>query len=287
MGVSMTQRSRFTRRKVLASIGAVGLVTSGASLVGAMRGEPPYTHYTYAQTADGNPNLQIAWYETYKENGSFELQERSSDDLDATNESFEDAATAGEFVDDESADYVDTGPVVSFSDVMPGDEGKVIVGLLTTDQPADVWFLPEAPVDSYLENDHIEPEIAANDTTPGEGELQTALEIDVWYDDGVLGFGGCNGVRDPGESLVGDDRGTVSGTLADVYERFALDSDTTGIRLFQCLETGENRCVTVHWRLPEDTGNHVQTDSVEFNLRFAATPCLDEPTSPFEGGEVA
>jgi hypothetical protein len=273
----MTHSSRFTRRQVLASIGAVGLVTSGARVVGAVRGSPPYTHYTYAQTDEGLPNLQIAWYERY--NGT--ILERSSSGLDATNESFEDAADADEFVDDEAAGYVDTGPVVSLTDVMPGDSGVVVVGLLLTDRPGDVWFLPEAPPSGYKENGHTEPERMANDVTPDEGELQDELEIEVWYDDGLLGFGGCDGTQNAGESTVSDGRGDVAGALREVYERFVLDSDTNGIRLFDCLETGESRCIGVRWRLPEETGNHVQTDGVDFSLRFAATECLADPTSPF------
>ena len=161
------------------------------------------------------------------------------------------------------------------------DSGVVVVGLLLTDRPGDVWFLPEAPPSGYRENGHIEPERMANDVTPDEGELQDELEIEVWYDDGLLGFGGCDGTQNAGESTVSDGRGDVAGALREGYERFALDSDTNGIRLFDCLETGESRCIGVRWRLPEETGNHVQTDGVDFSLRFAATECLAEPTSPF------
>jgi hypothetical protein len=264
---------------VLASIGAVGLVTSGASVVGAVRGEPPYTHYTYAQTDDGLPNLQIAWYETY--NGTF--QERSSSGLEPNNESFEDAASAGEFVDDDAAGYVDAGPVISFDNVMPDDEGHLAIGLLTTNQPGQVWFRPYAPATldgnpNYLENDHIEPERTAGDTTDTVGELQDELRIEVWYDSGMMGLGACNGrFEESVEQLVGDGTGVVSGTLREMSEQFP-----EGIQLFDgCTEVGESRCVGVRWWLPGDTGNHVQTDSVGFELQFAATECLDEPMSPF------
>jgi hypothetical protein len=293
MGGSMTQRSRFTRRQVLAGIGAVGLVTTGSGVARAVRGEPPYTHYTYAQSDGELPNLQVAWYETY--NGT--VQERSSDGLAPTNESFEDAAADGAFVDDERPTYVDTGPVVAFEDVLPGDEGSVVVGLLTTDRPGHVWFRPHAPAvlngqPNYVENDHIEPERAAGDTTPDEGELQDELEIAVWYDRGLGGVGACNGQRDAaevggvtvGEPLAGDGPAVVAGTLREVSDRFP-----EGIRLFDdCLEADTNRCLGVAWSLPADTGNHVQTDAVGFELQFAATECVDDPTSPFvaEGEEA-
>jgi hypothetical protein len=80
-----------------------------------------------------------------------------------------------------------------------------------------------------------------------------------------------------GEPVVADGTAVVAGTLREVSERFP-----EGVRLFDgCLETDTNRCVGISWSLPADTGNHVQTDSVGFELQFVATECLDDPVSPF------
>ena len=126
----MTHGSSFTRRQLLTAIGGVGLLAGGARVAGALRREPTFTRYTYAQSVDGGPNLRVAWYERY--NGAvLEESNRFSDTAPLTNtsESFNESADAGSFVDVTGPDAVAAGPVLSIPNAHPGDEGLLLIGL--------------------------------------------------------------------------------------------------------------------------------------------------------------
>lgn len=281
-------RTPLTRRQVLAGLGAVGLVAVGPRLVRAARGEPAFTRYTLAQSTAGGPDLRIAWYETY--NG--EYQEDSSrftagDALAPTNESFETAAAAGRFVDttsDVEGEAASPGAVVDLGNVVPGDEGTVVVGLLADATDATVWF--RLRIDATPENGVVEPERAApanDDPASTVGELQDALEVSLWYDNSVMG--GCNGRVDGGESLVtglstlGDLDGPLARVASDTDEGVRLDFDLLGSG---CLPADEQQCVGLRWAIPASVGNEIQTDGVSFALEFATVPC-DSVVNPFTG----
>jgi hypothetical protein len=55
-----------------------------------------------------------------------------------------------------------------------------------------------------------------------------------------------------------------------------------GVELVDCLEPGANYCVGLTWDLPAETGNEIQTDSVDFSLQFVGIPC-SETCNPFTG----
>jgi len=283
----MTSRSRhLSRRQILAGVGTVGLVTAGAGLGRGFRGDPPYTHYTYAQEQDGGPDLLVAWYETY--NGDpVSPPDRSSPGLEPTNESFGDAAASGAFADELDLAFETRGPVVDVPNVVPGDSGTLLVGLTVAAESGTVWFRPHLPAElpdgtrNFAENGRTEPEVEAGDDSDDLGELQDVLELSVWYDTGVLNSGvagACNGSQDPGETVL------ASGTLVDVAEQLAggvrLQTELFG----SCLDPEEPRCLGVRWEVPADAGNAVQTDSVRFDLQFVATACEETATNPF-GGE--
>lgn len=283
----MTSRSRhLSRRQILAGVGTVGLVTAGAGLGRGVRGDPPYTHYTYAQEQAAGPDLLVAWYETY--NGDpVSPPDRSSPGLEPTNESFEDAAASGAFADELGPIFQTRGPVVDLPNVVPGDSGTLLVGLTVATGSGAVWFRPHLPAElpdgtrNFAENGRTEPEVEAGDGSDGTGELQDVLELTVWYDTGVLNSGiagACNGSQDPGEIVL------ASGTLVDVAEQLA-DGVRLQTELFgSCLDPDEPRCLGVRWTVPAAAGNVVQTDSVRFDLQFVATACGEPTTNPF-GGE--
>jgi hypothetical protein len=273
-----------TRRQALAGIGALGVLAVAPRAVRAARGDPPFTRYTLAQT-DAGPDLRIAWYETY--NGVYrEDSDRftGGPGLDPTAAAFNDSATAGRFVDttaDAGGDAVNAGAVVDLGDVLPGDEGVVVVGLLAGGADATVWF--RARLDATPENGRVEPERAAGDTSDEAGELQDAVTVELWYDNGVVG--GCNGVIDASESLVtglsglGSVDGSLAAVAAETAEGVELDF---GPLDSGCLPAGVERCLGVRWSLDESVGNAVQTDGVSFALEFATVPCGDA-TNPFTG----
>ncbi len=288
----MTQ-TPITRRQVLAGLGAVGLVAAGPRLVRTARGEPAFSRYTLAQSTNGGPDLRIAWYETY--NGVYQEDSNRFTDgpgLQPTNESFNDSAQAGRFVNTVDAidpgEAVDSGAVIGLDNVMPGDEGVVVIGLLAEDADATVWFkldLLDTP-----ENGLYEPEVATGDATAGAagGELQDAIDVELWYDNGLTS--GCDGVKSGTEALVSGPStlGSVDGTLAqvatDTVDGVELDFDLLGSG---CLPAGVERCVAFRWSFPEaPDNNQSQTDGVSFSLRFVTVPCGDA-IEPFATTEVA
>ena len=255
--------TKFTRRSVLA--GAAGLGAIGATGTGVgLLGRRPYTHYTYAQTV-GDTNdavLRVAWYETY--NGQVEETQGSVDsDANATLDTGTDPAYVGEA----------PGPIVDLDGVMPGDSGSLTIGLEAVEQPATVWF--RVLVGATDENGINEPEAKAGDTTAAQGELQDHVSVRLWRDEGILdsGVGRCDGRYTSGERQFTDGQvplGTVAGEYPD------------GEPLVDCLEPGANYCVGLAWDLPADTGNEIQTDSVDFSLEFVGIPCT-ETCNPFTG----
>jgi hypothetical protein len=273
-----------TRRRLLRNLAVGGVAVAGSALVvGQAAGQPPYTHYTYAQvdtgdskragTADGDGEgteyLRVAWYATY--NG----EPLGDPAVNAT-----EALSTPRFVAD-----APEGPVVQLDGLLPGDSGSLVVGLLAERDPTTVWFRPELLADE--EGSLIEPEVAAGDTTAA-GELGATLRAELWLDAGVLdsGIAGCNGRRDPGESLLAAPDGSpAEGTAAGLAAAFA-----DGVRLPlrsgngdcpDALGRGRSACVGLAWSLPPGA-NDTQTDRLALSLRFVPTACGDE-ANPFAG----
>ncbi|MFC5366803.1 hypothetical protein [Salinirubrum litoreum] len=312
----MTHDSRLiTRRKVLAGIGGVGLLTAGAGLgQGVLSGgAPPYTRFTYAQPdgTDGNgqngnggnggnngngslPRLKIAWYQTYND------RPLDSPVDEQTEDAFGDQAV---YVADV------TGPVVRVPDAMPGDAGSLGIGLLAENAPANVWFAVRAvpadgsddPITGFTENQIREPEATAGDTTETLGELQNYLDFDLWYDTGVLGngagfTGACNGTRDVGEQTIAegrlfetDDSGAfLHPDYQSLSEGIRLDDETL-VGGNGCLAPNQPRCLGLDWQFAADAPNVAQTDAVQFEFVFALTECSPntDDVNPFTGATVA
>jgi len=113
-----------------------------------------------------------------------------------------------------------TGPVVDLTNAQPGDRGALAVGLALgedVESSARVWMalVPRGPT-PYAENGINEPERKAGDVTPDVGELQEYVHVDVWYDDGFFGLGGCDGEYN---SLA--ETAVASGTFAEVADALA------------------------------------------------------------------
>lgn len=256
----MTQT--YNRRTILAGLGAVGAVALGSRAV--LGAQPPYTHFTYAQTDGESQRLSVSWYETY--NGEFQEAQGGSSESNVT--TVTDPAQEPLYVDQAS------GPILTLGNIMPGDAGSVVIGLLaesvpTEDAGMDVWFRPV--LTSNLENGVNEPEShAAGEDDDGsgtsDGELADALEVVLYRDDGFVG--GCDGKLWPTDTVL------ASGSMATSFDSLAAGVNLTDGR---CLAEGERRCLGFTWRLPSTTGNHVQSDSVTFDLAFEGVSCGETP----------
>jgi len=243
-----------TRRRLLGIATAGGLLYGGTSLMTKVSATAPtHTHYTYAQTgadraaSDGtDPSLQIAWRQEY--NGEIvhvSPENAAYNETDNWPESPIEVAAG-------------TSPTIDESDVLPGDEGWLHVGLSPEIDEADetdeiaAWFRPRL--------------------TNG-GRLADAIEVELWYDTGMAGIGGCDGENGVGDESIG------SGSLRAVFTNNKL---ATGARL-GCLAADERLCLGFMWRLPETVGNEYQGAGVGFALDFGLTYCADD-TSPFSNG---
>jgi hypothetical protein len=275
----MTHGSPLTRRKILAAIGGVGLLAAGPRVAGAFRQDPSFTQYTYAQSAEGGPDLRVAWYERY--NGV--LAEESNRftggaPLTDTADSFNESGDAGRFVDvtGMAPDTVAPGPVLSIPNALPGDQGLLLIGLRAENAPARVWI---GATYTAAENGVTEPERHDDDTVGGD--LQDHVDVELWYDTGRGGLGGCNGLRDFTEEAVVD-----AGTLADVGDALRggvpLDFGVVGD---PCIDAGGQRCLALRWSIDPGVNDVIQSDSVQFDLSVVAMPC-DDTSNPFEDGAL-
>ncbi|QKY19805.1 hypothetical protein B4589_005205 [Halolamina sp. CBA1230] len=263
--------TNLTRRSVLTALGGVGLGTvAGSRLVAGER--PPFSRYTLAQSTEGTGSLRVAWYERYNGDpveGSGGVDAGAADTLDPE--------TPPAYVDETA------GAVVSLDDVLPGDDGTLVVGLQAIEADLNVWVRPRITLDA--ENGQNEPELLAEGAdTDDDGELDELTNVAYWLDNGVV-FGSCDGQRGLFEPQLVTAAGTAAaGTFRDVTDEFG-----DGVRLPfdggdgcpDALPAGGNRCVGFQWALPESTGNEIQSDVLSFDLEFAATACGDD-ANPFQ-----
>lgn len=269
---------QLTRRKLL---GTIGLGTVGVGGVMSDRGEPRYTHYTYAATGDlDDRRVRVAWYERY--NGDFQENQSGTQ-----SEGFDDTLdpdTAPAYVTE--ATYVTdaSGPVVSVGDVMPGDSGVLVVGLEAVDdgdfvaEPVDVWL--RATVTDDAEGGINGPEAAAGDTTADDGELDDEILVEIWNDGSPLGS--CDGEKDFVESLEGSL--VEQASIGEAFGGSSAVASDSGLLAFSGLDPGESRCVALAWEFPYDAAtNRSQGDSATFDVQFGAGPV--EGGSPFVEGQ--
>ncbi|WP_435114990.1 hypothetical protein [Halolamina sp. C58] len=266
--------TNLTRRSVLTALGGVGLGTvAGSRLLAGER--PPFSRYTLAQSAEGTGSLRVAWYERYGDEpveGSGGVDAGAADTLDP----------------DTSPAYVETAAtaVVSLDDVLPGDDGTLVVGLQAIDADLNVWVRPRITLDA--ENGQTEPELLAEGADTDDGELDERTDVAYWLDNGVV-FGRCNGQR----GLLEPRLTTATGSPATGTLRAVTDALSDGVRLPfdggagcpDALPAGGNRCVGFSWEIPETVGNEIQSDVLSFDLEFVATACGDDANPFLEVGE--
>ena len=267
---------QLTRRKLL---GAVGLGALGVGVGMRGRANPDFTHYTYASPGDlDDRRLRVAWFETY--NGR--VIDHQGGTSETTVEEALDPASAPDYVQDATFVTDGTGPVISVGNVLPGDEGTLVVGLEAVDdgefvpEPMDVWLRAEITGDE--ERGRSGPERAAGDTSDGDGELDEELAVELWRDGSPLGT--CNGRQEFDERLEGPI--LASAPIGDAFGPGSPTGAVTGTRVLGGLQPGQTRCFALAWTFPTDTStNRTQGDVVRFDLAFGGVPI--DGASPFDG----
>ncbi|MEF8799474.1 MAG: hypothetical protein V5A56_00340 [Halolamina sp.] len=176
----------------------------------------------------------------------------------------------------------DSSPVVTLSNLFPGDSGRLAFGLTTH---ADTGSPPPARLQTRVrtlpisdtENGIIEPEAAAGDSSLNSGELQDSLELLLWYDTGAsVGdaplFGHCDGSFDASVDTELS-RGSFSAIAVPATSDAWVEVDPHPNESSDCLRRDEALCLGVSWQLPTDAGNHLQTDRLAFAIEFRAVQC--------------
>jgi hypothetical protein len=233
----------FTRRDLLTAVGTTGVVSvSGVAIMT----EPAIAYPNSMQMYQGGDfTLEADWRETYNDTP----------------------------LEDTRANRTSDGAVVSLADVVPGDSGTLSFRLAVVPDSEDDDPSVEPSLSLNLpgtaENDLTDSERERGDASGDGGELQEALDVKLWYDEGLANydvFGGDNAEQDAGETLV---TSGAEGSLADVAAAVTdVPLDAKG-----CLGTDETLTVSFSWRLDSGVGNEIQSDSVTFDLEITARQC--------------
>jgi hypothetical protein len=158
---------------------------------------------------------------------------------------------------------------------MPGDSGSVTMRvqlLAREDQPTqNAQLYLKFPISDDSENGINDPEQAAGDATPNDGELDEFTEVRVWKDESPIGTG--DGEWD-GLPVIGDTE-ISSGTLRQVSNDIG-DGDQLTVDGETCLSPGTELYVSFQWSVPASVGNVIQGDSATFQVGFEPRTCGSE-----------
>ena len=160
-------------------------------------------------------------------------------------------------------------------DVMPGDYGEDTISLHVDSD--DAWVCAEIANLTSDDNGCKDPENEVDATCgEGEGEMKENILFTVWEDLD------CNNILDGDETPIVTDETAIDGNWP------IADASTGG----GPLEGGSDFCLGVSWRVPIETSNIIQTDSLKGDIIFTAVQAdnLDDFTcsglQPFPTGII-
>ncbi len=146
-----------------------------------------------------------------------------------------------------------------YYDLKPGDSGENTISLHVLNN--DAWLCAEVSNLTNNDNGLTEPESALDQTDGlGNGELQSALIMNVWRDDG-------DNIFEPNDGEVMLLTGHPVNGILPIYDA------STGSPLLGDTTT----YLGVSWNLPNASGNEVQTDSVTGDISFWAEQARNNP----------
>jgi len=267
-----------SRRKLLAGLGTVGIASAGAGL-----GTTAFLNDTESFTDNvltaGELNLIVDYWT----------------DVDQGSATPMDPMQMGR-VDGEPVEGV--GYTYEVTDVKPGDSGTLAFCPYIVDNPAWLWIGSEEGLTDF-ENGQTEPEAAVDgsggDPGAGNGELSQNTMVTVEYAYGGVTVEEGEIVCSDAVELKNDDPYTLADLGHDLGHGFPIDPDreTEGVQPYPAsAEAGDQQgpCICIHWEVPTDVGNEIQTDSIEMDFQFVAEQSRHNPdggnetANPFGGG---
>ncbi|MFO7793514.1 MAG: TasA family protein [Candidatus Nanohaloarchaea archaeon] len=167
----------------------------------------------------------------------------------------------------------DPGAIFDFEDLKPGDHGEATISLHLEDNPGWIWM--NLNQTSNWDNACTEPERKAEGQCGSEGELDEELEFVIWADDGDNVLQDDENVIFEGTAQELEEQSTAEGLLLDG------DTSTNETEPFAGEETGY---IGMKWNLPLETGNHIQGDSVSYDVEFYTEQRRhnDNPDNPWD-----
>jgi predicted ribosomally synthesized peptide with SipW-like signal peptide len=266
------KKIELSRRKILGAAGAIGIAGAGAGL-GTSALFSDEESFENNSIEAGEVNLVVD-YETSVD----------QDGVDTGSTTGGSSAFGGPAQIDgnpASKEYV-------INDLKPGDSGELLFCPKIVDNPGWLWV---GSVDGLtgFENGQTEPEEEVDDSAggqnngEGQGELAEAIEVDVSY------------INPPTPGAERELNNPDGYTLADLFKElesgFLLDGepysgDPSGTQAYPSSPndtTQEGPCLRIEWEVPASVGNEIQTDSLEFDITFAAFQERNNPVpeNPF------
>ncbi|MFC7165999.1 SipW-dependent-type signal peptide-containing protein [Halospeciosus flavus] len=288
------QRYPLSRRKLLGGLGAVGLASAGAGL-----GTSAYFNDTESfdnnSIQAGELDLRLDWRGQYNDRDILGLD---PDDIVSDG--------VGLYQRHEGVADGTASIIMALDDLAPGDKALVEIGFVLDNNPSRLWM--RSVLRDDLENGYTEPEEQI-DTSPGpatdanftgrgldgdfldeglpdgRGELGSELEVHISHSDGAysatydLNSGPAPDIDVSGVGFLGSRGDVAFGSAAK-----ALGIDLAGgVPLFRDPNTFDdvfeaapttpgpnNARLAFEFELPTSIENNVQTDSLVFEIDFAA-----------------
>lgn len=254
-----------SRRKVLGSIGAVGIASAGLG-AGTMALFNDTESFENNVLTAGKLDLRVHWF-------------TDVDQGFATPQNDTDSGTVNG----------DSNYTYNVTDVKPGDSGTLAFCPEIVNNDAYLWIGSENGVIDY-ENGQTEPEAAVDPTggNPGQGkgELSEVVLVTIHQAENV-------GIQ--GGEITYDVSHTISSgvplSLVSLFlqhgwpvEDFKETQQTDATEPYPASsDPGQPDCIVFEWVVPEDVGNKIQSDSIELDLRFEAVQARHNPNpdNPF------
>jgi predicted ribosomally synthesized peptide with SipW-like signal peptide len=272
----MSKKYELSRRKALAALGTIGVAGAGAGMG---------TSALFSDTESFDGNTLTA--------GELDLVVDYWTSVDSSNASaaIEDGQVNSDTIQgDVSGEYV-------LKDVKPGDGGFLVFCPKIIDNPAYLWAGSSGLTD--FENGLTEPEgdveSTGGDPGGGNGELSENIQVTVSYCEyhEPEEYAGPydNPRKDPenykGEELDNPEDYTLADLILELQTGFQISNSTDGTYPASSSNTDQQGpCLCIDWQIPRDVGNVIQSDSVEFDIQFAAEQSRNNPNPQTPFGAV-